>query len=98
MNEGIIEAIFDALEEVNEHLPNHWKIEKSTQTLLTGESSRLDSLTIVNLIVAIEQRIEEKYGVMINLASSEAFSDQNPFRDVGTLAEHISSLMGAVKP
>jgi acyl carrier protein len=99
MDEGIIQAIFDALDEVNEHLPEHRKIEKSSQTPLTGDSSGLDSLTIVSLIVTIEQRIEEKYDVLINLVDAEALSqEENPFQDVGKLAEHIYSLMGAAKP
>jgi acyl carrier protein len=94
----IIRTIFDAVDQVNEHLPNQHKIDKSMQTVLVDNSRGLDSLTIVTLIVAIEQRIEEKYGKAINLADGESLSrTANPFRSIEKLADHISLLIGAAK-
>jgi acyl carrier protein len=94
----IIRTIFDAVDLVNEHLPNQHKIEKSMQTILFDNSRGLDSLTIVTLIVAIEQRIEEKYGKAINLADGESLcGTANPFLNIETLADHISLLIGAAK-
>jgi acyl carrier protein len=94
----IIRTIFDAVDQVNEHLPNQHKIEKSLQTVLLDNSRGLDSLTIVTLIVAIEQRIEEQYGKAINLADGESLPRTvNPFISIEKLADHISLLIGAAK-
>ncbi len=94
MNEKIKETIFAAIDEVNEQRPKDKQIEKTIETPLAEPSGQLDSLGIINLIVATEQKIEEELGATITLADEKAmFHDNNPFRTVGTLAEYISALV-----
>src|SRR5262245_9273729 len=98
MNEEIIRAIFAAIDEVNEHLPRQRKIEKSARAVLIDDSRQVDSLTLISLIAAIEERIDEEYAVLINLADSDVLSHiNNPFKSVETLANHIEFLLGAKK-
>ncbi len=93
-NEKFIQAIFVTIDEVNEQLPEEQRLTKSIDTVLFGESGKLDSLGLVNLIVATEQRLEELFEVSLTLADEKAISQKNsPFRTVGTLAEYISKLM-----
>ena len=94
-NEKFIQAIFYAIDEINEQLPEKKQIlTKSVDTVLFGESGKLDSLGLVSLIVATEQRLEELFEVYLTLADEKAMSQKNsPFRTVGTLAEYISKLM-----
>jgi acyl carrier protein len=83
MDERIIRAIFAAIDEVNEHLPRHQQIDKSIQTVLTGDARQVDSLTLISLIAAIEERIEEECGVAINLVDGDVLSHaNNPFRSI----------------
>jgi acyl carrier protein len=98
MHDQVIQTLYAAIDEVNEQLPDQRKLKKSPQTVLIGASSSVDSLTVVNLIVAVEQKIEEKYGVVINLAAADGLpGSENPFKDLETLVQHVSSLIGAAR-
>ena len=90
-NERIIKAIFSAVDEVNEQLSGGQQLEKLLDTAILHRSGNLDSLALVNLIVATEQKIEEEFGVTITLADEKAVSQKNsPFRSIGTLVDHVS--------
>jgi D-alanine--poly(phosphoribitol) ligase subunit 2 len=93
--EKVIQAIFDAMDEINEQRPESRQLEKSADTVLFGESGLLDSLGLVNLIVAVEQRLEDDFGVSVALADEKAMSRRSsPFRTVKTLADYAASLIG----
>lgn len=63
-------------------------------TRLIGRDLALDSIGLVTLIVDLEQRIGEQYGVTLTLASDRAMSQQNsPFRTVGALADYVCTLL-----
>lgn len=92
----IVELIYDALDEINELLPDERKVPKSPETVLMGESGSLDSFGLVNLIVAVEQRIDDAYGVSLTLADERAMSrSRSPFRTVATLRDYVASLLKA---
>ncbi len=92
--EKVLQAIFDAMDEVNEQRPEDQRLEKSADTVLFGESGTLDSLGLVNLIVGVEQRLEEDFGASVTLADEKAMSLKNsPFRSVKTLAEYAATLL-----
>lgn len=94
MKEGIIQAIFKAIDEVNRQLPKERRIEKSTDTVLFGQLGKLDSLGLVTLIMAVEQKIEKKFRIKITLANENAMSQENsPFRTIGTLIDSIFLLL-----
>ena len=78
----------------NDSLPKNKKIAKSTEAVLFGESSQLDSLGLVNLIVSTEEKLEEEFGVYVTLADEKAMSQKNsPFRTVTSLAQYISLIL-----
>ena len=90
--EKVIQAIFDAIDEVNSALPADQQLEKSEDEVLYGQSGKLDSLGFVNLIVTIEEAITNAFDVVCTLADEKAFSLKNsPFRTVATLANFIES-------
>jgi len=92
--ERILQFIYKAIDEVNEQLPRKQRLKKSRDTVLYGESSKLDSLGLVMLIVATEQRIEDDFGLTLTLASEKALSMKNsPFKTVESLAEFILTLV-----
>jgi acyl carrier protein len=93
-NDQIMEAIFRAIDDVNQLLPKEERLEKNLDAGLYGEMGTLDSLGLVNLIVATEERIEEFFGILITLADERAMSKKHsPFRTVGTLADHLSVIL-----
>ena len=57
---------------------------------LLGRGAVIDSLGLVALIVEIEQRLEERHGVVVTLADERAMSQRHsPFRTVGTLSDYL---------
>lgn len=92
--ERVVQAIFSAVDEVNEQLLKEEQLKKSIDTVLFGRSGKLDSLGLVTLIVAIEQKIEEQFGVTITIADDKAMSQKDsPFKTIGTLVDYISWLL-----
>jgi acyl carrier protein len=91
----ILAAIYDAIDEVNPMLEAEAKLEKSPSTLLADESSGLDSLGILNLVVATEASIERAFGREVMLSDDIASEDgATSFRSVQTLRDHIAGSLG----
>ena len=89
----IIKIIYNAIDQINEELPKNNRIEKKMDATLFGREGKLDSLGLVNLIVAVEEGISDKYDKFITIANEKAMSLKNsPFRNVQTLSEYILSL------
>ncbi len=92
--ERIIQTIFKAVDEINQQLPREQRLQKSIDTVLFSSAGQLDSLGLVNLIVAVEQGIEEEFGDIITLTDERALTQNNsPFRTLGTLGDYISLLL-----
>ena len=92
--EKVVKAIYRAIDQVNETLPEEKHIVKSLQTVLLGKEGAIDSLGLTMLIVAIEQKIEEGFEVVITLVDSATMSeDHSPFNSIEKLAAHIVSLL-----
>ncbi len=88
---AILNLIYSAIDEVNPALPPDRQIEKAPETQLFGRGSRLDSLGLVNLVVATEARLAES-GLAVALADERAMSQkQSPFRTVESLCDYIAS-------
>jgi acyl carrier protein len=88
------EMLFELIEEMNEKRPEDQRIEKGESTQLFGEGSVLDSLGLVNLIVAFEQKIQGDLGFPITLADERAMAQKpNPFRSVELLVDYAVMLI-----
>ena len=73
----ILKSIYNAVDEVNEQLPEGQSLEKSPNTVLLGESGKLESIDLVNILVATEENIEEAFGVPISITDERAVSETN---------------------
>jgi acyl carrier protein len=94
MNEKIVEALYAAIDDVNRQRVGEPPLSKSHETALYGSASELDSLGLVNLIVAAEQHIQEGFGRAVILADDRALShDPSPFSTVGALADYVEVLL-----
>src|SRR5262249_58030703 len=86
----VLEAVYRAIDEVNLQLPADRRLKKSSETALFGRAGSLDSLGLVNLIVAVEQAVEDELGASVTLADEKAMSQNaSPFRTVGSLAAYV---------
>lgn len=93
-NERVIQAIYRSIDELNQQLSKGQHLEKSLDGFLSRSSGKLDSLGLINLIVAIEQEIEEEFGVTTILMDEKIMPRHgNPFDNIGTLAGNISLLL-----
>lgn len=83
------QAIFNAIDEINLQLPEDKQIPKSDDAILFAEGGNLDSLGLVNLVIAAEQHIMDLTGDELVLASETAMSrKRSPYRSVSALAEY----------
>ncbi len=89
-----MKSIYEAVDEVNEQLPEDQALEKSPDTVLLGESGKLESIDLVNILVATEENIEEAFDTPISITDERAVSEKNsPFKTIDTLCDFISNLL-----
>lgn len=93
----VMKVVLQLCEEHNELSEPERQIDLSdpNEARLYGRQGVLDSLGLVSLLAAVEQAMEEQYGVQVTLADERAFSQaRSPFRTVKSLAEYIHGLCG----
>jgi len=94
MGKQIKEIIFKSIKELNENLDEDKQLQLSTDTVLLGKDSNIDSITLVNLIVTIEESLEDNLNVSVTLADEKALSQKNsPFLTIQTLLDYIALLI-----
>ncbi len=83
-----IEAIYAAVDELNTQLAAGQHLEKNTDAHLIGDTSPLDSLGLINLLVAVEQVLAERHGTSVQLLDENLFGETDgPYQTLGTLAD-----------
>ena len=71
--ERIIDVVYEALDEVNRTRPRARALVKDPRTVLIGDDSSLDSLTLTAFIIAMEEKLERTYGETIGLVDVIGF-------------------------
>ena len=91
-DEKILNLIYVAIDEISDQITS--KVAKKPDEVLFGQGGKLDSLGLVNLIVAVEGMVEDELDVTVTLADEKAMSMKNsPFRTIQTLADYITLLL-----
>jgi acyl carrier protein len=94
MHQEITRMLFGVIDELNQLRPTEEHLEKNLETPLAGDSGRLDSAGLINLIVVTEQKTAEELGVPILLTDDRTLSRvKEVFRTLGTLADYIQLLL-----
>jgi acyl carrier protein len=94
VTERITRVVFRAIDGINQARPPHAQVPKSLDTPLVSEGSVLDSLGMVNFVVAVEEEVADEFGVAITIADEKARAQPgSPFRTVGTLVGYIAALL-----
>lgn len=92
----LLDVIYRTIDEANEQQEAGRKISKSTDTVLLGDSSLLDSVGLINFVISLEQQVEQRLGASISLtAEPEMFSTESPLRTVAALAEYLQRQLPA---
>ena len=98
-NIELYDLIIKSMEEVISETDNDSNIslgDLSRETRLLGSKAILDSLSLVSLIVNIEQKLSEQ-DISITIADERAMTqEKSPFRTVGTLVDYVNLLISEV--
>jgi acyl carrier protein len=95
--EQTLELIYDAIHGVNQTLRPEQILERSPDTIVLGESTKLDSLGLVNLVVSIEENVGRVFNKEISLVDIIGGSTQGHWT-VAALAKFISELVDGSAP
>jgi acyl carrier protein len=86
--------VFAVIDELNEVEFADKPVAKAIDTPLFGSSGQLDSLDLVTLVLAIEDRTADELGRRLSLANDRAMSqERSPFRTIGTLVDYMATLL-----
>lgn len=90
----ITQAVYAAVDELNEQLPKGVRVTKSLEAPMYGPGGNLESIDLVNLIIEVEEKVKEAFGVSITIADDRAVSAQNsPFVTLGSLTDYVAGLI-----
>ncbi len=82
--------IYEAIDAVNQQLPAAKRLRKTPGTVIIGAGGILDSLGVVNFVIAVEEKIAAKTGVAVQLLDADMVGSDSPFRTVESLARYIA--------
>ena len=88
LHQQVKEVISESIDSINTRLQlsGEWKILDTEDEILLGEGGRLDSLSLVHLTVAIEEKTEAVTGHAIVLVDDRAMSQkERPLETIGSL-------------
>lgn len=87
--EQALKATRDAVAEVNLSLPEDKHLSDDPDAVLYGDGSALDSIGLVNVVMALEAHVSDLTEQDVILASEAAMSRRNsPYRSLRALAEY----------
>ena len=89
--EQALRMVYDTIDIVNRQLPAARRLAKSPDTVIVGAGGALDSLGIINFVVALEDKVGEAIGTPIELLDLEMLTERSPFRTVGALTRYIAT-------
>jgi len=88
----VLEIIYGCIDELNRMLPSDAKLTKTTDTILVGDSGVIDSLSLINLLVSLEEALRSKLDLQCFLLDENLLVDpEGPYRSIGQLSEWIVS-------
>jgi hypothetical protein len=88
---SIFAEISVCIDRINEQLPPEQRIAKLTDTVLFGPGSTLDSLTLINLMVEVEEAVNAAYRKRFSILEDALMhKDGAQFYTLGELAKWIA--------
>jgi acyl carrier protein len=85
--------VLAALENLNQEFEPEDRVQVSPETRLFGSDAVIDSLSLVSIIVDVEQAVADKTGAAVSLTDDRAINQEaSPFRSPATLADYIATI------
>lgn len=92
--QAIADIVMNQLKQLNETLPAEQQFEVNQRTILFGNGSSIDSLSLVSVIVDLEMVFSDEHGKDISLTDDRAMTrDVSPFDTVTSLVDYIHELV-----
>ncbi len=92
--ERITSAAYEAVDDLNGQMPRSQRLAKTPGTPLIGPGATLDSLGLVNLIAATQQKIEEVFGARPTLVDGEILAGGSPpLSTLGGFIDYIEATL-----
>lgn len=87
----VLDAIYSAVDEVNDQLPPEKRLAKDRDTVLVGEGGALDSLGLLSFLASTEDIVRDVCGIDVSLTVEDAPLDETgPLHTLGSLADFIT--------
>lgn len=98
MSEDMTALVLASVREVAEIFNLETIKNPTLNTRLFGHNAPLDSMGLVNLVLALEEKITAATGISLTLASDKAMSQSHsPFRSVETLVRFCDAQLDAMR-
>ena len=92
--ELISKLVFESIKSFQNEVEYNIDLSAGENTRLFGGNSQLDSISLVTLIVIIEEKIETDFGTSVLLADEKAMSRRtSPFSKIDNLIDYIFDLL-----
>jgi acyl carrier protein len=85
--EDILQLVYESVDEVNAQLGIDQQVRKASETSLVVGTDGLDSLGYINLITAVEEKCEHRFGKFISLSSSG--DGGASYETIGELSDYV---------
>lgn len=86
--------IYESVSEVNQMLPQELHLERDLNSILVGEGGVYDSLSIVNFLISLEGKLDDRLNDDVILINEETLSDPfGPNRSLKSLRDHILNIV-----
>ena len=90
----ITAIVINQVEQLNETFSEVQKITVNENTVLFGNGSSIDSLSLVSVIVDLEMLFSDEYGFDISLTDDRAMTREiSPFDSVTSLVDYIFEII-----
>ena len=89
--ERALGLVYDAIDVVNRQLPAAKRLRKSPDTIIVGVGGSLDSLGVINFVIALEEKVGAAVGASVQLLDEDMLGEHSPFKNVGALTRYIAA-------
>lgn len=87
-----IAVVYDAIDVVNRQLPAARRLRKAPDTVIVGLGGALDSLGVVNFVLALEERASA-VGAKVALLDEDMLLEDSPLRTVDSVSRYLAERM-----
>jgi acyl carrier protein len=95
MNKEVLKSIvLNQVSEIVSTFEESQKFNVTEDTILFGSGSKIDSLSLVSIIVDLEMIFSTEHGIDISLTDDRAMArEKSPFTNITTLVDYIFELI-----